>query len=54
MFQGYFLYYPSPRDQPAVLSALIDILRLSDYTTVLVLVCLGRQFSGRATLEETP
>jgi DNA-binding transcriptional LysR family regulator len=29
-FQGYFLYYPSRRNQPAALSALIDILRLSD------------------------
>lgn len=29
-FQGYFLYYPSRRNQPAALSALIAILRLSD------------------------
>jgi DNA-binding transcriptional LysR family regulator len=29
-FQGYFLYYPSRRNQPAALSALIDALRLSD------------------------
>jgi hypothetical protein len=29
-FQGYFLYYPSRRNQPATLSALIDTLRLSD------------------------
>jgi DNA-binding transcriptional LysR family regulator len=29
-FQGYFLYYPSRRNQPAALSALIDMLRLSD------------------------
>jgi DNA-binding transcriptional LysR family regulator len=29
-FPGYFLYYPSRRNQPAALSALIDILRLSD------------------------
>jgi DNA-binding transcriptional LysR family regulator len=29
-FQGYFLYYPSRRNQPAALSALIDTLRLSD------------------------
>ena len=29
-FQGYFLYYPSRRNQPAALSTLIDILRLSD------------------------
>jgi DNA-binding transcriptional LysR family regulator len=28
-FQGYFLYYPSRRNQPAALSALIDTLRLS-------------------------
>jgi DNA-binding transcriptional LysR family regulator len=27
-FQGYFLYYPSRRNQPAALSALIDTLRL--------------------------
>jgi DNA-binding transcriptional LysR family regulator len=27
-FAGYFLYYPSRRQQPAVLSALIDTLRL--------------------------
>jgi DNA-binding transcriptional LysR family regulator len=29
-FQGYFLYYPSRRNQPAALSALIDTLRLSE------------------------
>ena len=29
-FAGYFLYYPSRRQQPAALSALIDVLRLSD------------------------
>lgn len=28
-FAGYFLYYPSRRQQPAALSALIDTLRLS-------------------------
>jgi DNA-binding transcriptional LysR family regulator len=28
-FPGYFLYYPSRRNQPAALSALIDTLRLS-------------------------
>jgi DNA-binding transcriptional LysR family regulator len=33
-FQGYFLYYPSRRNQPAALSALIDMLRLSDHTTL--------------------
>ena len=27
-FPGYFLYYPSRRQQPAALSALIDALRL--------------------------
>ena len=27
-FAGYFLYYPSRRQQPAALSALIDTLRL--------------------------
>jgi len=27
-FPGYFLYYPSQRQQPAALSALIDTLRL--------------------------
>ena len=27
-FPGYFLYYPSRRQQPAALSALIDTLRL--------------------------
>src|SRR5207247_1949549 len=27
-FPGYFLYYPSRRQQPAALSALIDMLRL--------------------------
>jgi DNA-binding transcriptional LysR family regulator len=30
MFPGYFLYYPSRRNQPAALSALIDTLRHSD------------------------
>jgi DNA-binding transcriptional LysR family regulator len=29
-FPGYFLYYPSRRNQPAALAALIDSLRLSD------------------------
>jgi DNA-binding transcriptional LysR family regulator len=29
-FPGYFLYYPSRRNQPAALAALIDTLRLSD------------------------
>jgi DNA-binding transcriptional LysR family regulator len=29
-FPGYFLYYPSRRQQPAALSALIDTLRLED------------------------
>src|SRR5579871_2382957 len=29
-FPGYFLYYPSRRNQPAALSALIETLRLSD------------------------
>jgi DNA-binding transcriptional LysR family regulator len=29
-FPGYFLYYPSRRNQPAALSALIDTLRLSE------------------------
>jgi DNA-binding transcriptional LysR family regulator len=29
-FPGYFLYYPSRRQQPAALSALIDMLRLDD------------------------
>jgi DNA-binding transcriptional LysR family regulator len=28
-FPGYFLYYPSRRNQPAALAALIDVLRLS-------------------------
>jgi len=27
-FDGYFLYYPSRRQQPAALSALIETLRL--------------------------
>jgi DNA-binding transcriptional LysR family regulator len=27
-FPGYFLYYPSRRNQPAALAALIDALRL--------------------------
>jgi DNA-binding transcriptional LysR family regulator len=29
-FPGYFLYYPSRRNQPAALSALINALRLSE------------------------
>ena len=29
-FPGYFLYYPSRRNQPAALAALIDALRLSE------------------------
>jgi DNA-binding transcriptional LysR family regulator len=29
-FPGYFLYYPSRRNQPAALAALIDTLRISD------------------------
>jgi len=29
-FPGYFLYYPSRRQQPAALSALIDILRFAE------------------------
>jgi DNA-binding transcriptional LysR family regulator len=29
-FQGYFLYYPSRRNQPAALSARIDTLGVSD------------------------
>jgi DNA-binding transcriptional LysR family regulator len=29
-FPGYFLYYPSRRNQPAALAALIDSLRLAD------------------------
>ena len=29
-FPGYFLYYPSRRNQPAALSALISALRLSE------------------------
>lgn len=29
-FPGYFLYYPSRRNQPAALAALIEILRVSD------------------------
>ncbi|WP_158750308.1 LysR family transcriptional regulator [Acidobacterium sp. S8] len=29
-FPGYFLYYPSRRNQPAALAALIDTLRVSD------------------------
>lgn len=29
-FAGYFLYYPSRRQQPAALTALIDTLRLTD------------------------
>jgi DNA-binding transcriptional LysR family regulator len=30
VFPGYFLYYPSRRNQPAALSALIDALRFTD------------------------
>jgi hypothetical protein len=30
LFAGFFLYYPSRRQQPAALSALIDTLRLAD------------------------
>ena len=30
VFPGYFLYYPSRRNQPAALSALIDTLRLAE------------------------
>ena len=30
VFPGYFLYYPSRRNQPAALAALIDTLRLSE------------------------
>jgi DNA-binding transcriptional LysR family regulator len=29
-FPGFFLYYPSRRNQPAVLAVLIEALRLSD------------------------
>ena len=29
-FPGYFLYYPSRRNQPAALAALIDTLRLAE------------------------
>jgi DNA-binding transcriptional LysR family regulator len=29
-FDGYFLYYPSRRNQPAALAALIETLRLSN------------------------
>jgi DNA-binding transcriptional LysR family regulator len=29
-FPGYFLYYPSRRNQPAALAALISALRLSE------------------------
>lgn len=29
-FPGYFLYYPSRRNQPTALAALIDVLRLSE------------------------
>lgn len=32
-FPGFFLYYPSRRQQPAALSALIDTLRLRDTST---------------------
>jgi DNA-binding transcriptional LysR family regulator len=31
---GYFLYYPSRRNQPAALAALIDTLRLSEWRLV--------------------
>jgi DNA-binding transcriptional LysR family regulator len=37
-FQGYFLYYPSRRNQPAALSALIDTLRLSVWTSIFTLL----------------
>ena len=30
LFPGYFLYYPSRRNQPAALAALIDTLRISE------------------------
>jgi len=30
IFPGYFLYYPSRRNQPAALAALINTLRLSE------------------------
>jgi DNA-binding transcriptional LysR family regulator len=30
VFPGYFLYYPSRRNQPAALAALIHTLRLSE------------------------
>ena len=30
-FAGFFLYYPSRRQQPAALSALINALRLKDW-----------------------
>ena len=33
-FPGYFLYYPSRRNQPAALAALINTLRLSDKENV--------------------
>jgi DNA-binding transcriptional LysR family regulator len=29
-FPGYFLYYPSRRNQPAALTALVNMLRLRD------------------------
>jgi DNA-binding transcriptional LysR family regulator len=29
-FPGYFLYYPSRRNQPAALAALIQTLRISE------------------------
>ena len=32
-FAGFFLYYPSRRQQPAALSALIDTLRMEDGRT---------------------
>ena len=34
-FAGYFLYYPSRRQQPAALSALIDTLRVRDVRAIL-------------------
>jgi len=30
-FPGFFLYYPNPRNQPAALTALINVLRLDRY-----------------------
>src|SRR5246500_2727632 len=35
-FPGYFLYYPSRRNQPAALAALINTLRLSDRTSLVL------------------